>query len=133
MRKGRTVTGPVPDWVVLLRQERRAINQPSLRELSNWTNIPHTTIGTWFSGKVIPGRADLEILMRAMEVDAKTRDRIAELIQQDRAERAYHSTFPVRLDQPASRDGGFHELTAAINRLTDKIDEFLQDAWPDHH
>lgn len=112
----------LPLWARLLCRERRSINQPSLRELSNWTNIPPATIGRWFRALSTPPLAKLNVLMSAMDIDEPVKDEIREDIGLDRSG-VYQSTPGPKPepDVPARSLSDTQALAEAINNLADAI------------
>lgn len=111
----------LPLWARLLCRERRSINQPSLRELSNWTNIPPATIGRWFRALSTPPLAKLNVLMSAMDIDEPVKDEIREDIGLDRPG-VYRPMPEPELAVPVPVPANDAQILAdAINNLADAI------------
>lgn len=111
----------LPLWARLLWRERRSINQPSLRELSNWTNIPPATIGRWFRALSTPPLAKLNVLMSAMDIDEPVKDEIREDIGLDRPG-VYRPMPEPELAVPVPVPANDAQILAdAINNLADAI------------
>lgn len=116
----------VPAWLRLLRVERFASGQPSLRELAAKSGLSDSHIGDIIGGRILPSFNTLLTLVNAITVDAPAIDGILSSYEDvSGPERA----FP-ELDFDARSDTRI--LADAINNLAAAI-RSLEWGKPDHH
>lgn len=140
MRKGHAVT-TLPRWAELLRRERRNAGQPTLRDLADQIDSAHTAIGTWFNGRHIPGDDQLDALLTVLDATPEAHAAIRAAIEQHREHARYRSSNDQqaqdRTGDPVVLAVAINNLATAVNRLTEKLDESLQESrripHPDHH
>lgn len=75
-----------PTWVVMLRRERMIYGQPTLREMSNWTDIPFQMLGNWFNGGSLPEVERLRRLLASLGSDQKVIEEIELEVKQAHVE-----------------------------------------------
>jgi transcriptional regulator with XRE-family HTH domain len=118
-------------WQARLTNLYRRAGDPAYRQLGRLSGISHTHITNIIEGRSIPTVETLTKLLEALEASPEAITATIKQFEAEHPKRQVGDAPPKpHLLRPSQAD--VQALTAAINRLTEKLDESLQESrrWP---